>query len=416
MPFPAPLQRLLDRIDAGQPGTQAILQLGDEVPFCFGVSALIGPFLLSWGHEVAPGIQVLRTLEALDLTLAPRVERVFEASDGVSFVLARYAGCDGEVVPAGSWTGPCPDTVKRRTVAELERLVEAGWWHPYARQSFKHWVVCTTTGQLALRDWGAIHRTTPERAEGPLADARFLLYERPYVLGTHEGALHLTSRLAAWLRDARAPDDLAEALVAAGCGVEADLWRAFQQGRPSIEVPDGRWAGCTAWLGPLPPASPERGDLWLDPVEIVVCLFIGDGWLALHPLRAWQLDAWPELPVDRDAIERPDDARNAVVNLTAMEAEAVAHALGKTLPTPEQWSTVPGVLSDRDWIEGDLWRFAQDEWLAGDGDTRPVHAIDFIEHDVPTSRRPGTGVRTFLPVGRPAEDTALGPRARFERA
>jgi hypothetical protein len=174
-------------------------------------------------------------------------------------------------------------------------------------------------------------------------------------------------------RRAAAAGPLGDALAAAGLATEAELWRAWCDGKTAVTIAAGPWTGRTAHLGSRAPAIAAIGDVWFDVCELVAMIHVGRSWLATRPVAAWQMRGFLAMsvrlprevqvapgytPLDPDRVAVGD----RVTNVTAGEATLYAWWFGKTLPNLFDWGsaveTLPGTAMR------ELWRSSAREWTS----------------------------------------------------
>jgi len=405
--LPPPISRLARELEAGASAEVAHAHLLEAGAERIGSAYLLGPWSVTSAFQIDAFEASLGRVGALGLGVAPRHVATLRSSDGVAFVIARYALPDeSTLLPVEAWPGPYTNAAKDAVIRDLRQLARKGLRHRLAHQGFAHWRAAAPGGQLVLLDWGSVGKPGREQLTEDLADALELVLGLPFHLGTAEGARTLVSTYRRWLqREAGAGEAMESALLGAGCGLEALLWPSALAGEASVIVPDGRWAGTRAHLDPQAPPTAKRGDLWLDPTEACAAVFVGSGWLSLCPLRGWQLLARDELPIDRDAVRglgSQDDPREAVHGLTATEADALAALLGKTLPPVDAWEAARRALSRRDNLDHDLWSHPEKNWLAPDPgeppDARPCQLSYGLRRLNPSARRLRAAARTWVPA------------------
>lgn len=337
-------------------------------------------------------------------------------SDNVKFVVSEYVDLPGETIASlRERVWPLPNAHKAKALDDLRTLAQHGLWHEYAHLGIPHWR-CSSGGRLVLTDWGALVRPRKPDFENWLLSVEDMFHSIALVRRTAEGAARLEAVFARSLRgDSSAATQMPDALFAGGVTPEAELWQAALAGHTKTQVQNGRWAGTTAHLGTLPPLDAHVGDLWLDPVEAAVAVYIGPGWLSLRPLQGWQLQSWPT-PLPLDAIGHPArDLGQPVNQMTPEQARELASAFGKRLPTTAHWSHVLAALDHRRNVEEDLWSmYPPVDWLDWDDGTqeRLVRTADGTRQ--PSERRATrAGARTFLVVGADGRISLDGGRQRF---
>ena len=154
----------------------------------------------------------------------------------------------------------------------------------------------------------------------------------------------LTREYASYLRESGAPQGLPPLLRQVGREVEASLLDQYlAQGDHWTSVGSDR-----CWTGRQPPTDPTAGARWFDPGELVVSVLVPrsglnevpevwrdrltpfTAWLATAPMACWQVTAVAALVGDDVQDGSP---------MTGHLANRVAHALGKSLSTSEDWGS-----------------------------------------------------------------------------
>jgi hypothetical protein len=188
---------------------------------------------------------------------------------------------------------------------------------------------------------------------------------------------------------------LVDALEAAGLVAEAELLSRWSGAQFESTVPAGPWAGRSVTASLVPPAPREPGELWFDPLELVLMLLTAaepldpheryapeaianyepfHSWLATRAVGRWQLAAFLALaeirprtiqvepaikPFDPDRILAGDEFEPAV-GLTYGEAALFANWLGKLVADVDDWAAAARILGPAEIAE--LWGSSRREW------------------------------------------------------
>jgi uncharacterized protein len=106
----------------------------------------------------------LAQVAAFALSIAPSVVEIVPLDAFDSVLVTRYAACAGERL-AGIETTAAPfrEAASERFRADMQKLVDHGLVHPYARGEF-HWLISSETGTLVLDSWEALRECSA--AEG----------------------------------------------------------------------------------------------------------------------------------------------------------------------------------------------------------------------------------------------------------
>lgn len=103
--------------------------------------------------SVQEELDALASIAGLALGAAPEVVRAIAVSGRTSVLITRYRACPGErLLRADETHGPFGEAARRRFRDDMQKLVDHGLVHPYAR-GLVHWLVSSETGHLMLEQW-----------------------------------------------------------------------------------------------------------------------------------------------------------------------------------------------------------------------------------------------------------------------
>lgn len=197
--------------------------------------------------------------------------------------------------------------------------------------------------------------------------------------------------------DTTARHQLVDALEAAGYRVEAYLLARWDGGvmLTEIRLDDVVWSGRRAWVGPVLPAQPEAGEIWLDVCELVPMLLLPReppddpseyapgvlerltpfvSWLSMRPVERWQVAGLlsvariaprevqitsPVRPLDRERLLAGDETEPATRALPG-EATLYATYFWKGLASREDWEAARAALVPEELAA--LWGPLRREW------------------------------------------------------
>jgi hypothetical protein len=161
-----------------------------------------------------------------------------------------------------------------------------------------------------------------------------------------------------------------------------------------IDLEDFVWSGRRAWVGPVLPAQPEAGDVWLDVCELVPMLLLPReppedpseyapgalerltpfvAWLSLRPVARWQLAAFMSLAgraLDPERLLAGDEAA-PVTSIRPAETARYAGWFWKGLGGRRDWEAARDALTREELAA--LWGPLRREWdgVGSDG----IHSV-----------------------------------------
>jgi hypothetical protein len=104
---------------------------------------------------------ILAWLRPLEIVAAPEVAAVIPFANDDCVLTRRYWACPGErLLPAHETRGPFHAAARMRFRKDMEKLVEHGKVHPYAR-GLSHVLVSQGAGTLVLNRWNMVRTGTP---------------------------------------------------------------------------------------------------------------------------------------------------------------------------------------------------------------------------------------------------------------
>lgn len=122
--------------------------------------------------------EILRWLRSLEIVAAPEVAATISFEGGDCVLVRRYWACPGErLLPARVTQGPFREAARMRFRKDMEKLVEHGKVHPYAR-GLSHMLVGETSGTLLLNAWAIFRSGTPHEQKELLETIDLLLATR----------------------------------------------------------------------------------------------------------------------------------------------------------------------------------------------------------------------------------------------
>jgi hypothetical protein len=103
---------------------------------------------------------ILAWIRPLEIVAAPEIEAVIPFADEDCVLVRRYWACPGErLLPARETRGPFHEATRMRFRKDMEKLMERGKLHPYAR-GLSHVLVSQETGTLLLNRWDMVRAGT----------------------------------------------------------------------------------------------------------------------------------------------------------------------------------------------------------------------------------------------------------------
>lgn len=121
---------------------------------------------------------ILAEIRPLDIAAAPEVAALVPFANDDCVLVRRYWACPGErLQPARETTGPFHEAARRRFRNDMEKLLECGKVHPYAR-GLSHVLVSQNTGTLLLNRWIMVRTGTPREQKDFLETIDLLLATR----------------------------------------------------------------------------------------------------------------------------------------------------------------------------------------------------------------------------------------------
>jgi hypothetical protein len=105
--------------------------------------------------------EILAWIRPFEIAAAPEVAALIPFENDGCVLIRRYWSCPGERLhPAHETTGPFHEAARTRFRKDMEKLVERGKVHPYAR-GLSHVLVSQQTGTLVLNRWILVRTGTP---------------------------------------------------------------------------------------------------------------------------------------------------------------------------------------------------------------------------------------------------------------
>jgi hypothetical protein len=176
-PLPEPLATHWARVSSGQMSAEQLQDALYAATGGFTMRVHDVELRVDFANRLEPVVALLRSIEPLGLAAAPVVVATWaDAHDMV--LVTRHPACAGEALEPVR-DRPVTSTAKTRFRADVARLYEAGFDHPYIARGLAHWRVSEITGTLVVDTWDVARARPPESVDASLAQVEDLLARLP---------------------------------------------------------------------------------------------------------------------------------------------------------------------------------------------------------------------------------------------